>query len=75
LAELNQWLSLKEFNASEKVAAVTAIYNKLHIKENAFKAMQTYADTSFNALQLIDLPVERKQYLKEFADGLLSREN
>jgi geranylgeranyl diphosphate synthase type II len=74
LTELNHWISLKEFNATEKVAAVTAIYNKLQIKENAFKAMQTYADTSFKALEAINLPAQRKQYLKEFADNLLSRD-
>ncbi|NCD70187.1 polyprenyl synthetase family protein [Mucilaginibacter agri] len=72
--ELNHWISLKEFDAAEKVAAVTAIYNKLQIRENAVKAMQTYADKSFKALESIDLPMERKQYLKEFAEGLLSRD-
>lgn len=75
LSELNQWLDLSDFDADKKVAAVTRIYNSLNIKQSAYHAMQTYADAAYQALKDIDLPQERKQYLYEFADGLLIREN
>ncbi len=75
LTELNHWLSLKQFDAGEKVAAVTAIYNEVGIKQTAINAMQTYADAAFAALNALTLPPDRKQYLQEFADGLLIREN
>jgi geranylgeranyl diphosphate synthase type II len=37
--------------------------------------MQAYADKAFEALEKINLPIEHKQYLQDFADGLLVREN
>jgi geranylgeranyl diphosphate synthase type II len=37
--------------------------------------MQAYADKAFEALDAISLPEEHKQYLRDFADGLLVREN
>jgi len=36
--------------------------------------MQTYADKAFAALEKINLPEENKQYLRDFADGLMVRE-
>ncbi len=75
LRELNYWIALKEFDHTEKVEAVTAIYNTLEIREYAEFAMQTYADKAFDALDAINLPDSHKQYLREFADGLLVREN
>jgi len=73
--ELNNWLNAKQFNNTDKVQAVTAIYNNLDVRQLADKAMQTYADKAFEALDAINLPEEHKQYLRDFADGLLVRES
>jgi geranylgeranyl diphosphate synthase type II len=73
--ELNNLLSATKFNAAQKVADVTRIYNNLQIRSYAEEAMQTYADKAFAALALINLPDNHKQYLQDFADGLLVREN
>lgn len=73
--ELDNWIALKQFDNNEKVEAVTAIYNSLNIRQYAEEAMQTYADKAFDALDAINLPEEHKQYLRNFADGLLVREN
>ena len=75
LTELENWLSLKQFDNEEKVSAVTEIYNQLNIRQYAEEAMQYYADNAFEALNAINLPEEHKQYLHDFADGLLVREN
>jgi geranylgeranyl diphosphate synthase type II len=72
--ELNQWFSLKEFDAQEKITAVTAIYNNVQVKSHAETTMHTYADKAFEALEKINLPEENKQYLRDFADGLMVRE-
>lgn len=72
--ELNSWLTLQQFDARDKVTAVTDIYNQLHIRQSAEDAMQTYADKAFGALDNINLPEERRQYLRQFADSLLVRE-
>lgn len=73
-AELNNWLSIEQFDIAEKVTAVTAIYNQLDIRQYAERAMQNYAESAFDALDKINLPEDRRQYLRQFADNLLIRE-
>jgi len=72
---LNHWLNATEFDRSEKVKTITEIYNQLDIRQHAEGAMQIYAEKSFAALDAINLPEDHKQYLRDFADGLLVREN
>ncbi|WP_374951373.1 polyprenyl synthetase family protein [Mucilaginibacter sp.] len=72
--DLNKWLSTTTFNHSEKVTAVTQIYNQLDIRRFAEEEMQAYAEKAFEALEKINLPEDSKQYLRDFADGLLVRE-
>ncbi|SDT25822.1 geranylgeranyl diphosphate synthase, type II [Mucilaginibacter mallensis] len=74
-AELSNLINATKFDNTEKVAAVTRIYNSLQIRQYAEEAMQAYADNAFNALEQINLPEDHKQYLHDFADGLLVREN
>jgi len=74
-AELKQWLSDSPSDPKEKVVAVTEIYNQLQIRRLAEEAMQTYTDKAFAALDAIKQPEDRKQYLRDFADGLMVREN
>jgi geranylgeranyl diphosphate synthase type II len=71
---LNSWLNLEQFDAAEKVLAVTAIYNQLDIRQYAEYAMQNYAEKAFDALDQINLSEDRRQYLRQFADSLLVRE-
>lgn len=72
--ELNNWLAIQLFDVPEKVNAVTGIYNELQIRKYAEEAMHTYADKAFKALDDINLPEERRQYLRQFSDSLLVRE-
>ena len=72
--ELQQWISALKFDSAEKVASVTEIYNSVNIRQFAENEMQAYAEKSFKALEQISLPEESKQYLRDFADGLLVRE-
>jgi geranylgeranyl diphosphate synthase type II len=72
--ELNNWITLKQFDSQEKVAAVTSIYNTLQVRQYAETTMHTYADKAFEALEKINLAEENKQYLRDFADGLMVRE-
>lgn len=73
--ELEHILANKEFVNEDKVRAVTAIYDSLEIRQQADAEMQAYADKAFEALDAINLPEEHKQYLRDFADGLMVREN
>jgi geranylgeranyl diphosphate synthase type II len=73
--ELNHWLSGTQFPAKEKVEAVTCIYDQLNIRHFAWEKMHHYASQAFEALDNITLPADAKQYLRDFADGLMVREN
>lgn len=73
--ELNKWLTAQQPDQKEKVTAVTSLYNQLRVRQYAEQAMQTYADKAFAALDKINLPDAHKQYLRDFADGLMVREN
>ncbi|MDB5144655.1 MAG: isoprenyl synthetase [Mucilaginibacter sp.] len=75
IMELNKWLTTQQTDQKEKVSAVTALYNQLQVRQYAEEAMQSYADKAFTALDAISLPDEHKQYLRDFADGLMVREN
>jgi len=72
---LTNWIAATQFDNTEKVEAITAIYNLLDVRQQAENAMQGYADKAFEALDAIKLPDAHKQYLRDFADGLLVREN
>jgi geranylgeranyl diphosphate synthase type II len=74
-AELNKWFSNTQFNPKEKIEAVTGLYDQLGIRDHAWKTMHTYTDKAFMALDAIVLPDSNKQYLRDFADSLMIREN
>ena len=71
---LNKWLSNTDFDSAQKVSAVTDIYNQLNVRQYAEQAMYEYATKAFDALDQISLSYDRKQYLRNFADGLMVRE-
>jgi len=73
--QLDILLAATQFDVAAKVAAVTDIYNQLDVRQYAETAMQSYADKAFAALEQINLPAAYKQYLHDFADGLLVRES
>jgi len=73
--ELDDLIALKQFDNVEKVAAVTALYDVLEVRQHAEATMQAFAEKAFVALDAINLPEAQKQYLRDFADGLLVREN
>jgi geranylgeranyl diphosphate synthase type II len=72
---LEYWLNAAAFDVKEKVASVTAIYNELDVRKYAEEAMQTYAEKAFDALDSVNLPANRKYYLKGLADSMLVREH
>lgn len=71
---LDQWLSIKEFDATEKVKAVTAIYDTLGIREVATVKINTYFDKAFEALDSLKVDEDRKLILRTFAETLIDRE-
>jgi geranylgeranyl diphosphate synthase type II len=72
--ELNNWLSLKDFNAEEKVSAVRKIYDALNIKALSETKMQTYAELALHAFTLIDVEIDNKKVLMQFMEMLVERD-
>lgn len=73
-AELDHWISLSDFNAQEKIAAVTEIYNQLNIKDITSVQINHYFTEAQNTLEAVEMPAEGKQMLREFANSLLGRD-
>lgn len=72
--ELQQWIHAPQFNASEKVEAVTNIYNFLNVKELAQKEMQKQYDIALEHLNKIPVNNSKKDELVKFAESLMIRE-
>ncbi len=72
--DLQSWIS-KTGKDTEKVTAVTEIYDKLGIKTAAENLANAYFKKGLNALKAIRVDDERKLPLKEFAAYLMARES
>lgn len=71
---LEEWLRASQFDAAEKVQAVTDIYNSLNIKQLTENKIQTFFDKGFTALESLRMPEENKAMLREFFQELIKRE-
>jgi geranylgeranyl diphosphate synthase type II len=72
-ADLYKWLTSKKFDKRKKVAAVTAIYDKLGMKENTFKKIDSYFEKGIAALSNLSIP-EKSNALIQFAKDLADRQ-
>ena len=70
--QLKNWLSTE--GASDKVEAVTEIFEALSVKEKADEVMDDYYQKSLESLDAIEIDASMKQYLYDFAAGLMNRD-
>ncbi len=73
-AELERWISARDFDRAEKIAAVTCIYNQLGIRELCETRINHYFAESEKSLARVAVSDERKAQLREFMAALLKRE-
>lgn len=71
--ELNHWLSLKDFNAQDKIDAVTRLYNEIGIDKLAQSKMEYYYEQSRKFLDAVNIPETRKAELKNYAAQMMKR--
>ncbi|MBR6716591.1 MAG: polyprenyl synthetase family protein [Prevotella sp.] len=71
--ELNHWLSLKEFDAKEKIDAVTRLYNEIGIDKLAQRKMEEYYEQSRKFLDAVNIPEPRKEELRKYAAQMMKR--
>lgn len=76
-AELRQWIATDcagdATMAARKIAAVTAIYDRLGIDRLATDKISSYFDESSHYLAAIDVPADRKAALETFTHGMMHR--
>lgn len=72
--ELMQWINAPHFNSTEKVEAVTTIYDFFNVKKLAYAEMQKHYHTAINCIQNIAVADKKKQALIDFAASLMIRE-
>jgi geranylgeranyl diphosphate synthase type II len=74
LTNLTDWLSREDYDRQEKIKAVTAIYNKLHIKELTQIKIKELFREAMLSLDKVSVSKERKKVLETFAQQLMNRE-
>ncbi|HRH66671.1 MAG TPA: polyprenyl synthetase family protein [Bacteroidia bacterium] len=74
-AELKEWLSKKEYTASEKINAVKSIYESLHIREAAEEEMGKYFFAAMKSFDKIAADENHKKILRRWAEELMQRES
>lgn len=73
LKQLNHWLLKSNFNPEQKIAAVTAIYNKTGVSETTKNLMRSYHDKALIALEKVAIAAEQKNTLIAFANEVMQR--
>lgn len=73
--ELERWVSAKDFDRQEKVAAVTEIYNQIGIRHICEEKINYYFEESKKYLAKINVADERKQTLLQYTAEMMKRES
>ena len=71
--ELIRWTTAKEFDKQEKILAVTQLYNEMNIDRLAQEKIAYFFEQSRGYLDAVQVPEERKAYLREFAGRMMKR--
>lgn len=73
-AELQKWVDAKDFDRTEKVAAVTRLYNEIGIDKLAQDKIAYYFEQSKKYLDAVNVPAERKEKLAKYAQKMMKRQ-
>ena len=74
-AELNSWIDKKTFDPAKKIAAVTAIYDQLQLKELSEDKIHGYYNQAMDCLASLSVAPERIGILKEVSARLMNRQS
>jgi len=73
LLHLNSWLSKSDFDPEQKIASITAIYNKTGVSDITRNLMYSFQSKALNALDKMEIPEDQKITLIAFAGEVISR--
>lgn len=71
--ELTRWIEAKDYDPSEKIAAVTNIYNRLGIPAMVEKRIGSFFEQSRRFIAQVSVPYERKRQLAAFTAAMMKR--
>ncbi len=71
--ELSGWLTSKEFDREEKIAALTSVFDALNVKELTELRIRKYYQEALASLDQLNRPKEYKSELYNFASFLMDR--
>lgn len=74
-AALEQWVARKDFDAEEKIAVVTGIYNALNLKKLSEERMQQYYAEAMKNLASLSVGKEKRAELEKIASRLMNRQS
>lgn len=73
--ELNRWMNQTDFDAAEKVAAVTRLYNAIGVDKMAEKKMVHYFECSKKYLDAVQVDESKKVELLDYALRMMNRKS
>lgn len=73
--ELEHWVKLEEFNPSEKIAAITRLYNEIGIDKLAKEKIEQHFRASRKILDEVTIDAQRKTELAAYVDNMMHRQN
>ena len=73
LSKMKEWMAMSEFDADEKIAYFTSVYNELGVRDICEQRIQSLFAKCDEYIDRVSVPEEKKKYLKEFANSLLDR--
>lgn len=71
---LNYWINTVSFDATEKVATVTELYNQIGVKKICEEKMAEYCVKAIESLAAVRIADEKKKEFKELMKKLMYRE-
>lgn len=71
--ELDRWLSATDYDPAEKIAAVTALYNRLGVDRLCLEKIEQYDTLSLQQLDSLSVPADCTVPLRELAARLMQR--
>lgn len=72
--QLTQWLEATEYQPTEKIAAVTALYDRLNIRSVCENKMREHYTLAMESLLAVTVTEERKRELKNLITRLMHRQ-
>lgn len=72
-AELERWITAGAYDPSEKIAAVTAIYNKVGVGDICREQIGRYYEEGIALMEQVSVETSRKKNLLDFVLSLMDR--